>query len=520
MTVPVHAGDDHYGYLLIDPTGIDLAGLDDSARSLGNAMRSQHLIESLERQALTLQGANEELSRAANRDALTGLANRHRFERHLRECCERAGGGTGDAGDPAGEGARFALCFLDLDGFKLVNDTLGHEAGDALLRTVARRLEAAVESVVGTRGFIARLGGDEFTVIVRSDRLEDELGPLVDAVLAAVCEPFGIGGRSVSVSASAGGAIFPDHGADPGEILKRADSAMYVAKTRGKNGFVLYDPELAVDDHPRLLLAQEMREALADGGLRMHFQPRVDLATGRTCSAEALMRWMVEVDGVAVPRAGPDTFIPIAEQTGLIGRLGELGLDEACRLARRWRDAGTPLQVSVNVSVMQLRQDGFVGSVARTLARHGLEPSLLELEITESVAMHDVERSVEVLTRLRGLGLRLALDDFGTGHSSLAYLRRLPVDTLKIDGSFVRAACADTRPDGGPDPDGTTILRTIAALGKSMGFRLVAEGIETRRQCELARSIGCDEGQGYLFGAPVPAEDIVPGAGPALDVAA
>jgi len=502
---PIYAGSEHFGYLLIDPHGLDLTQIDDAAQSIGNAMRSHYLFDALERQAARLRDANAELSALANRDALTRLPNRLCLEEYLRELCELGGCERPEE--------RFALCFLDLDGFKLINDTLGHEAGDELLRTAAVRLERVVGEAVGERGFVARLGGDEFTVIVRSDALESELERVVPSLLATLSDPYTLAEQTVNVSVSIGGAVFPDHGEDAGTLLRRADSAMYEAKARGKDGFVLYRPEACSSDS-RLGLAQDLRAALEDGGLRMHFQPRVDLITGETCAVEALMRWMVDTPEGEEPRVGPDVFIPIAEESGLITRLGDLALEQSCRQASLWARAGTPLRVSVNVSHVQLQQESFLERMTDALGRHRLDPDLLELEIAESTVMEDVETNIGKLGRLRELGVRVVIDDFGAGYSSLSCLGRLPACTLKIDRSFIgRIGSSPHESPHEKFPDrsranAVLVVRTIIGLGKSLGFTLVAEGIETAEQLDVLRTIGCDEGQGFLLGRPAPAHEI------------
>lgn len=489
LLYPIHAGSEHYGYLLIDPEGLELPNLHDVAHCIGNAMRNQHLINRLEQQTETLSSTNLELSRLADFDVLTDLPNRRQFERHLASAC--------DSGTP------FTLSFIDLDGFKLVNDTLGHEIGDVLLRQVAARLRLCVAGHSDDKGFIARLGGDEFTVLVR-DIDDSAMRTLAETILESLANPFELDGQQVNVSGSLGYAQFPTDADTASSILKAGDAAMYAAKSLGKNRAYKFRPDLLKSDDQRLLLAQDMREALDNNALTLHYQPRIDLASQQLRGVEALMRWIIEAPEGDYQRAGPHEFIPVAEKSGLIARLDSFALVEACRQARVWVDSGTPLPVSINVSVLQLQQEDFVGLVKQTLGMFQLDPTLLELEITESATMADVESSITKLGRLRSLGVQISIDDFGTGHSSLSYLKRLPIDSIKIDRSFIK----DIRDDNFDAPQDVAIMRSVVAFAKTMNFSLVAEGIETEAQQRFATSLGCDEGQGYRFGRPQSAQEI------------
>jgi len=486
---PIHAGSEHFGFLLIDPIGVDLSNMNDAADSIGNAMRNQHLIMTLKQQTAALQDNNVELTKLANFDALTKLPNRRSFERSLV--------------DAFASDSSFTLSFIDLDGFKLVNDTLGHENGDLLLQQVAERLKKSIQSHAEHRILVARLGGDEFTLLTQGlDK--DSMANLAKSVLESLALPYELAGQKVNISGSLGYARYPEDATTTSTLLRAADAAMYAAKKRGKNRAHIFHSDLLQSDDQRLLLAQDMRDALDNNALTLYYQPRIDLANRRLSGVEALMRWIIETPEGNYHRAGPQEFIPVAEKSGLIARLDTFALVEACRQARAWADAGTPIPVSVNVSVLQLQQEDFIGLVERTLVRHRLDPSLLEIEITESASMADVENSIVKLGRLRELGVRISIDDFGTGHSSLSYLKRLPVDTIKIDRSFI----ADVTEDDSESSPDAAIIRSVAAFAKTMKFRLVAEGIETEAQQQFATALGCDEGQGYRFGHPQPAEDI------------
>ena len=491
---PVYAGSQQFGYLLLDPVGLDRLQLDSAAHSIGNAMRNQYLINKLESQTANLREVNADLVQLANHDALTGLPNRLHFQKHLLECCRKSRRSTD----------KVALLFIDLDGFKLINDSLGHSAGDQLLQKVSQRLIGEIQLSVGDDGFLARLGGDEFTAIVNMAVEQDELEILTRSLLHTITLSYELENSVVNVSASIGCAIFPEHGVTAPALLKSADTAMYRAKELGKNCVVFYTPELAKTDQSELQLDQAMRADLQAGLLRMHFQPRIDVSTGKICAVEGLMRWFDSTTTGELVRASPEVFIPIAERTGFISELDLFALETCCRQASLWRQAGTPICVSVNLSVVKLQQDDFVEQVKEILGKHQVDPSLIELEITESTAMTNVEDNVVKLNQLRALGLQLSIDDFGTGYSSLNYLKRLPVNNLKIDRSFLRGITCE---DGGNSAD-SAIVRAVVALGKSLEFGLVAEGVETLEQYQFVKSVGCDQVQGYFFAKPQPAEII------------
>ncbi len=488
---PLYADDILFGYLLIDPTGMDLLYIEAAAQAIGNAMRTHYHIGVLETQKQTLESVNHELGTLANFDALTGLANRLQFQQYLENCCKETL--ASDSVPP------FALLFIDLDGFKLINDTLGHSVGDRLLNKVAQRLVNRISNTSEYDGFIARLGGDEFTIVLHPTSVTSNIHAIANGLLSDMSSSYNLDDNDVAISASIGAAFFPNDAKDSQTLVKRADFAMYRAKDNGKNNIVFFSPDMISADNQELQLAQELRFALEHAQLQMHYQPRVDLNTGKICAVEALMRWIVPTPEGGAVRAYPDEFIALAEKIGIISQLDTYALDYSCKQAAAWAKAGIPIPVSVNVSVKQLQQPQFIKTVTTTLATHDLDPRYLELEITETAAMTHVEHNIQKLTRLKNMGIKVSIDDFGTGYSSLNYLKRLPVDNLKIDRSFIMDIEAA---DGGTSAD-ASIVRSVVALGKGMGFRLIAEGVETPEQAEFVRSLHCDEVQGYLYSKPV-----------------
>lgn len=491
---PIYAGKKQYGYLLLDPEGLDRIDIDSTAHSIGNAMRNQYLINKLESQTSNLQAANSDLTLLANHDVLTGLPNRLQFQQRLNDSCEEA----------KKTGQEVHLLFIDLDGFKMINDSLGHGAGDLLLQIVAKRLTNVIDHHCAEKGLLARLGGDEFTVLLHSIDDSEVVSELAQSMLETITSPYSLEGNNVSISASIGCACFPEHGSTSRAVLKSADTAMYSAKEMGKNCIVFYTPELSKADELDLLIDQDMRVALENGSIRMHFQPRIDLETGKVIAVEALMRWIESTPSGDVVRQRPDVFIPIAERTGFINQLDRFALEESCRLAKYWEKAGESVCISVNLSVIKLRQHDFLEGVERILNKYEVNPALIEFEVTESAMMSNVEKNIAKLSRLRDLGFRLAIDDFGTGHSSLNYLKRLPVNTLKIDRSFIKDISSS---DGGQSAD-SAIVRAISVLAKSMNFELVAEGIETFEQVQFVKSLGCEQAQGFYFSKPLPVEAV------------
>jgi diguanylate cyclase (GGDEF)-like protein len=429
-------------------------------------------------------------------DSLTGLPNRRRYQERLEKAIARA--------ERTGE--LVANCFIDLDGFKHVNDTLGHRAGDQLLMQVARRLLGVVRpgDWVGRPTVdanaadvpVSRLGGDEFTLILSGKEIDQNVSRVARRVLEALNKPFSIDGQEVRVTASIGIAVYPNDGQDVDSLLRNADIAMYSAKKQGRNGYQFYSSSMNEDAELKIELERRLRRAIANEEFILHFQPVRETATGETRAAEALIRWQDPDLGLI----SPDDFIPVAEDTGLIVAIGSRVLRAACEQARRWQTDGfKPLRIAVNVSGHQLRKQDFVLEVAATLRETGLSPHDLELEITESTIMQEDEVTDRAFRELHELGVSVALDDFGTGYSSLSYLRRFRIDRLKIDRSFVARI-----PD---DAEDMAVTAAIVAMAHQLLLPVVGEGVETMEQAQSLSEIGCDELQGYLFSRPLPASE-------------
>ncbi|WP_432824833.1 putative bifunctional diguanylate cyclase/phosphodiesterase [Dactylosporangium sp. CA-092794] len=430
----------------------------------------------------------EELTRQAFADSLTGMPNRALFRDRLEHAIARNRRG----------GGRITLLLVDLDDFKLVNDSLGHTAGDLLIASTALRLHQQLRAA----DTLARLGGDEFAILVE-DITEVEAMDLAERLLAAIRRPLRLGNREVVCSASIGVATAKagdgEDGPDPGELLRNADLAMYAAKGAGRDRFALFDPGMYAEIMREAEERAEVEHALARDEFVVHYQPIVDLPTSRLIGVEALVRWEHPVKGLL----GPNTFIPLAEATGLIVPLGRWVLRQACEQLAVWRaefPAAEGIRVNVNLSARQFQHEGLVEEVATILAETGVDPRQIVLEITESLLMQDTESTITTLGRLKALGVRLAIDDFGTGYSSLSYLKRFPVDILKIDRSFV---------DGITTQQGdATLAEAVVQLGRALQLQTVAEGIETAEQWSALQDLGCEFGQGYLFARPGAAEAI------------
>jgi len=424
----------------------------------------------------------EQLEHQANYDALTGLPNRNLLLDRLKQAVF------------AQRSVRsIAVVFIDLDHFKFVNDSLGHSAGDKLLQLMADRLRAAVRD----GDTVARLGGDEFVLILNDQPNDEVIFRAMQRITGEVSEPVSIDGKELYVTCSAGISLHPQDGTDIETLLKNADAAMYRAKEHGRNNFQFYTSEMNRLVNERLALESSLWRALERDEFLLHYQPKLDLRTGAIVGAEALVRWQHPESGLVLPAR----FIPLAEETGLIVRLGEWVLRAACTQNRAWQDAGLkPITVSVNLSARQFRHEGLFKSVAGILSETGLKPEHLEMELTESMVMHNAEAAIAVLNGLREIGVHLSVDDFGTGHSSLSYLKSLPIGILKIDGSFVW----DIRDRPGKD---TGILaQAIISLGHSLKLKVVAEGVETAAQLKFLKAHRCDEAQGFYLSKPVPPE--------------
>ena len=430
----------------------------------------------LKRELAGRRVAQARLRHQADHDALTDLRNRASWVREL----DRA----------LAAGAPSAVVLVDLDRFKEINDTLGHPVGDRLLQALARRMAASLPR----DAVLARLGGDEFAVLVPGAPRATADG-VAAALLEAIREPVEVDGLSLEVDASLGLAVAPDDGTSPSLLLRRADVAMYSAKTQSL-GVVAFSAALGEQDRARLGVHGDLKRAVAARQLHLVYQPKAAMDDGRVVGVEALVRWLHPSRGLL----GPDAFLAVAEQTGLIRPLTDLVLDDELRACRRWRDQGLKVPVAVNLSARSLLDQGLPGRVATLLARHELEASCLELEVTESAAMANPVQSVQVLRRLAELGVTLSVDDFGTGHTSLSYLSRLPIGALKIDQSFVRRL-ADNQAD-------RTIVRTTIGLAHDLGLTVVAEGLENATAWPTLSAWGCDEAQGFWLSRPVPEDDV------------
>lgn len=429
-------------------------------------------------QSLTL--ANRELTQLALHDPLTGLPNRVLLADRIDQAMHRV----------QEQGGCFALMFIDLDGFKPVNDAFGHHMGDLLLRDVALRLREDLRS----HDTLARIGGDEFVLLVQLAEPDDALR-LAARQVGLIGRTFRVAEHNLQISASVGIAVFPGNGLSAEELLMNADAAMYHAKGAGKNGYSFFDVSMNSNARKQLQLLQDLRIAVEQRQFSLHYQPKFDAANGRPVGAEALLRWHHPTQGLLMP----DTFIDLAEKTGLIIPIGEWVLNEACRQMREWYVLGyADWRIAVNLSALQFCHTGLVQSVAKALEIHHLLPNNLTLEITETTAMSDADASMTVLQQLSDMGVDLSIDDFGTGYSSLMYLKRLPANELKIDRGFVR--------DLEHDSDDAAIVSAIVALGQALGLRIVAEGVETDVQQDFLTQLGCDSLQGYLLGHPLPAD--------------
>ena len=439
------------------------------------------LATTLERQA-----AQKRLTYLAQFDALTDLPNRRYLSLFLNEIIGQAAA----LGRPAG------VMFIDLDHFKKVNDILGHDTGDRLLVLATQRLRQCARA----GDLVARLGGDEFALVLPDAVGDDDLGHLSRAIIDAMSRPFLLEGQQLFVSASIGVARYPRDGANAEQLLKNADTAMYAAKNSGRNGYRLYTAAMQAGAEQRLRTEAELHQALENGEFLLHYQPKIDLASGAPSGFEALLRWRHPVRGLVPPLE----FIGMLEDTGLIIPVGEWVVREVCAQQQAWLAQGLPVRpVAINLSARQLRQADLAGAIERIVGAAGLDPSLLEFELTESMLMDDPEAAVAILTRIKRLGIRLSIDDFGTGYSSLAYLKRFPLDALKIDRTFVR--------DLPHDSDDAAITKAVINLAHSLNLKVVAEGVETAAQQRELERFGCDEIQGYLTGRPLPADECYAG---------
>ncbi|MBU0751897.1 MAG: EAL domain-containing protein [Gammaproteobacteria bacterium] len=427
--------------------------------------------------------AEQRIWHVAHHDGLTGLPNRTLLQDRLDQALTQAGR----------SGSRVAVIFLDLDRFKAINDTLGHGVGDELLKHVAGRLSA----VVRASDTVSRLGGDEFVIVMAGITGPDDAAVAAQKVIDALGVSVTIEGHPLHATPSLGIALFPEDGAAPLELMKNADTAMYHAKARGRNTYEFFTQRLTAETERAFTLEQRLRQAIDDQHLVLHYQPLVNMATRKVAGLEALVRWNDPERGL-IP---PAEFIPLAEETGLIVPVGNWVLAEALRQNGRWQAAGLPqLPIAVNLSPRQFRQKDLIGSIRAILAETGQPAHLLELELTESTLLHDLDAALDILRELDAMGVRLAIDDFGTGYSSLNHLKRLPVHKLKIDQSFVRDLCHDR--------DDAAIVNAIIGLGHAMEMQVLAEGVETGDQAAALDRLGCCHYQGYLFSRPLPPDQV------------
>ena len=421
--------------------------------------------------------AEERAQFLANYDVLTGLPNRFLMQDRLTQAVAQAHRNR----------LRTAVMHIDLDRFKVVNETLGHYVGDALLKQAAERIRKSTRE----GDTVARVGGDEFTIVFPNITSLQALSTTAEKILNDLAMPFPSDGQELFVSASIGLSLYPDDAGTVDEIIKHADAAMYSAKHLGRNNFQFFTTDLNQEVQERMLIESGLRTAIQRDELSLLYQPKIDLATRQIYGAEALLRWVHPKLG----KISPARFVPVAEEAGLVGQIGEWVLRTACRQIREWQDAGFALQVAVNVSARQFQQYDVAELVMGIMKDTGARPENLELELTESAVMNNAEASIVTLERLAALGVQIAIDDFGTGYSSLSYLKRLPLDVLKIDQSFVR--------DISSDPNDAAIVRAIITLARSLGIKVIAEGVENEAQLAFLNAYGCQYAQGYLFGEPL-----------------
>ncbi len=430
------------------------------------------------------KAAEAQIKFLAYHDALTGLANRLLAKDHF-------GMATSFADR---EESSIAVMFLDIDHFKTINDTLGHAIGDALLQAATTRLRECLRDT----DTLSRQGGDEFLILLSGVRDSDAITGTAEKLLKQLAAPFDIEGQQLHISISMGIAVYPDDGRDFETLLKKADTAMYQAKDAGRNAYRYYTEQMNINAFENLRMRNDLQHALERGEFMLHYQPQINLNSGTVIGAEALIRWNHPELGMLFP----GRFIPVAEESGVIGKIGDWVLLEACRQAVAWRAAGLPeLVIAINVSALQFKRHNLEKGVKQALVDSGLDPAFLELELTESILIQDADNVLSMLQQLKSLGLKLSIDDFGTGYSSLSYLKRFNVDKLKIDQSFIR--------DMADDPNDAAIVRAIIQMARSLNLRTIAEGVENERLLELLRIQHCDEAQGYYFARPMPSNEFI-----------
>lgn len=438
---------------------------------------------SIRRDITAQKEAESQIYRLAYYDPLTNLSNRRGFHEYMEEAVEKARKSQ----------SMFATIFIDLDRFKHVNDTLGHKVGDGLLEAIACRMKQYFESKSAT---VFRIGGDEFTVVWSGLQSIKEAEAAALEILHLFNDSFDSKGYQLTITPSLGISLYPLHGDDAESLLRRADTAMYCAKENGENHYEIYTIEMEKEFLHRLTLEQELRHAIKEHALHLHYQPKIDIQSGELMGVEALLRWNHPEWG-SIP---PDKFIPIAENVGLIIPLGEWVIRTACKQNKAWQDAGyDPFIMSVNLSTLQFKQENLVEMIAEVLEETGLEAKWLELEITESVLINYDREIIQKLNRLKSMGIYISIDDFGTGYSSFNHIKNLPVDVVKIDRSFVREL---------PNSNDEAIVSAIISMAQALKLKVLAEGIETNHQWDFLREEGCHEGQGYLFSKPIAPDEI------------
>ncbi|HPP74600.1 MAG TPA: EAL domain-containing protein [Armatimonadota bacterium] len=424
----------------------------------------------------------QKLDHLAHHDVLTGLPNRLLFSDRLSKSLAQA----------RRDDRLLAVMFLDLDRFKMINDTLGHNIGDKLLKQVAERLTGTLREV----DTIARMGGDEFTLVIEGISRAQDAAIVAQRALDVFCQPFMVDGRELFVTASIGISMYPNDGADVETLVRNADTSMYRAKEQGRNTYHLFTESLNATVFERMVMEHSLRKALERDEFIVHYQPRVDIRSGSILGAEALVRWQHPEMGLVMP----GQFIPLAEETGLIVPISEWVLDAACSQSKIWQDKNSPiLDIAVNISARQFQKGDLVSAVKKALDRTELDPTCLHLELTESILMHNTDAAIDILNKLKDMGVKISIDDFGTGYSSLSYLKKFPVDAVKIDRSFIK--------DITTNPDDAAIAGAVIAMAHSLKLKVIAEGVETLEQLEFLKSINCDEMQGYFISRPVPAEE-------------
>lgn len=431
--------------------------------------------------SLSLEDANNELSRMAMMDTLTHLPNRRLFHQHLEVAIGRS----------QRVGTSLAVAFIDLDGFKPINDALGHHIGDEVLQAVAKRLNAAVRGC----DIVARMGGDEFVALLEDIKSDQDIVPIVERFIHSLRDIFFIDHHEISISASVGIAVYPRDG-NMKQLLVCADAAMYRAKSDGKNQFRFFDSDIELASDRLLEMQRDLRLALTKDEFRLHFQPKIDSKTQALIGVEALLRWEHPAKGTL----SPAVFLPAAERFGLISQIGDWVIEEACRIQHNLRNKGIVLNISINLSAQQFRNANLVTSVVELLNRFNMPPSALMFEITESSAMHDPDQFDSLLLAFKTAGIGMAMDDFGTGHSSLAYLQTVEVNQLKLDRNFIK--------DIGNSKQSRAIVDAVIRLAHALDLVVVAEGVETEEQRKALVELGCDQLQGYLFARPVPEEEL------------